>query len=450
MKWYGSPPECLENNSDKIQPLRTVQEQVKAAAVVAPPRTTATTSHPPPPVSRPAPPVDLFGDDPPVSAPQRPVTTVPVSNKPVPPPKAEPVQARQAKPADSLLGFDFFGSTQSNPPPRPQSAAAGPTSSGPSRPDLKQSILSLYAKAAPAAVAPPPQANATSPSTQSNSGFGGMNDAFTGLNFGGAPTVQGTSSSGFSSLASPPPQQRPVASSTTSAPRRPSALSGGSFFDSKPAPKPAQTTTATSKSTYPSTTSGFGDFTNSATASWGAPAPAQTSSTNGMNDLFDFSGPAQSQPAPAAPAQSTTHFDSPFNLSASSKPAQPAQPLQQSIATSDPWGSSNNAWASPTPQKPISTQTSLPHRRQPSLAGASLTSPVAASDGWGDFASSTAPAGQVTADEDFGGWESSTAITSAPAPAQPQGNAFGAVHAAPKPAGGFGGGNEGLFDNVWE
>jgi len=121
-------------------------------------------------------------------------------------------------------------------------------------------------------------------------------------------------------------------------------------------------------------------------------------------------------------------------------------------AISDPWGSSNNAWASPTPQKPVISQTSLPHRRQPSLASANLTSPVAASDGWGDFASSTAPAGQVTADEDFGGWESSAAAAPAPKPvqAQAQGHTFSTVHAAPKPAGGFGGGNEGLFDNVWE
>ena len=174
-----------------------------------------------------------------------------------------------------------------------------------------------------------------------------------------------------------------------------------------------------------------------------------------MGDLFDFSGPTQSQPARTAAPQTTTHFDSPFNLSASSKPPQPAQSSQQSMsssAISDPWGSSNNAWASPTPQKPVTSQASLPHRRQPSLAGASLASPVAASDGWSDFASSTAPVGQVTADEDFGGWESSAASTSAPAPvqAQAQGNAFSTVHAAPKPAGGFGGGNEGLFDNVWE
>jgi stromal membrane-associated protein len=161
---------------------------------------------------------DLFGDDA-GSPPPRASTAAPVASRP--PPKAEPAPPKQTKPADSLLGLDFFG-TEAPPPNRPSSAAA--TSGAQSRPDLKQSILSLYASApkpqpqqrqsshvssgsfggmqSPMQQSPPPQ------QTQ----FGGMNDAFSNLSFSGqkSPTMQAQpKQSAFSGLGNIPPNGRP-------------------------------------------------------------------------------------------------------------------------------------------------------------------------------------------------------------------------------------------------
>jgi len=266
-----------------------------------------------------------------------------------------------------------------------------------------------------------------------------MNDAFSGLNFGGGPPI--AKPAVFSNLASPPlrqqQQQQRLAPSAAMNPQQSSALSGGGFFDTKPVPKPAQTTTATSRPAYASASSGFGDFASAASPSWGAPAPAQTSSTNGMNDLFDFSAPAPSKAAPVAQNSSVSHRDSPFNISASSKPAQPAQTTvnngsnMSGTVSMDPWAGASNAWASPatttTAQTSVPAQAPAP-RAQPTIP--------AASDGWADFSSSTGTA-QITADEDFGGWESSTAPppVTAPAPAPTQSGTFTSAAA---------------FDNPWE
>lgn len=431
---------CVSASPNTSQAPPIVQEQPKAAP---PPRTTMVSGQvAPPPASRPTANIDLFGDDPPAMnastpAPPRAASAAPATSRPPPPPKAEPAPPKP-KPADSLLGFDFFGTTQA-PPARPQSAAAN-VSGAPSRPDLKQSILSLYSKPAPVA-ASQPSPNPTSPASQQSSNFGSMNDAFSGLNFGGSAQV--AKPAVFSNLASPPmpqQQQRSVANAALNTQQN-SVLSGGSFFDTKPAPKPAQTTTATSRPAFTSATSGFGDFASAVSPGWGAPAaPAQTSSTNGMNDLFDFSAPAAPKAASVQQTSSASHMDSPFNISTATKPAQPVQSAvsnRSNVSSSisiDPWGGSSNAWASPAPtttaaRAPAATQVTAP-RAQPSVP--------AASDGWGDFASSTGTA-QVTADEDFGGWESSTAPApvSAPmaAPAATQTGTFTSAAA---------------FDNPWE
>ena len=57
---------------------------------------------------------DLFGDD--ISGPPRANSAAPVVSRP--PPKAEAAPPKQTKPADSLLGLDFFGS-DAPPPNRP-------------------------------------------------------------------------------------------------------------------------------------------------------------------------------------------------------------------------------------------------------------------------------------------------------------------------------------------
>ncbi|ELR05634.1 hypothetical protein GMDG_01824 [Pseudogymnoascus destructans 20631-21] len=204
-----------------------------------------------------------------------------------------------SKPVDSLLGLDFF--VQEPQPPVSRSSNATPTSgaSGQSRPDLKQSILSLYASA------PKPQPQQShhgsqgfingmqSPSQQPQSSFGGLDDAFGGL--------------GFSNTTSPPPQQqqqvqKPNAfaglgslqshrSPPLSSP--PSTITSGSFFDAKPAAKPTPYT----NSRTTSSASDFGAF--GATPALPTSPPVQSS---GMNDLFDFSTPAVSSPPnPSSP-----------------------------------------------------------------------------------------------------------------------------------------------------
>lgn len=411
-----------------------MQEKVKAAA---PPTRSTATSSVPPPVVRPAANIDLFGDDPapaPAPVPQRATTATPTAQQPPPPPpKAEP--PRQAKPADSLLGFDFFGAAAANPPSRPMSAAS--TSNGPSRPDLKQSILSLYSKPSTPAPSAVPSAGPASPASQApSSNFASLDDAFSGLNFGGGPPVQTNKPNAFSNLASPPPQQRSVANPPASTPRS-SLLSGGSFFDSKSVPKPSQPTTAISRPAFTSATSGFSDFASAASPGWGAPAPAQTSSTNGIGDLFDFSAPEPPKPAPQPTEKLSNHMDSPFNISAPAKPSAPPPQTSTTNASNtftsmsmDPWGS-GNAWAS-TPAAQAQPKTLIapaPPKAQPTIS---------TSDGWGDFSSSTTPAtAQVTADEDFGGWESSTAAT----PSVTQTSTY-------TPA--AYGGSTGAFDNPWE
>jgi stromal membrane-associated protein len=211
--------------------------------------------------------LNLFDDD----TPARPATTSPPISKTSnssQPPSAPP----KNKGADSLLGLDFSApySSQSNVLGRSASAAPGQTSSSVSRPDLKQSILSLYASA------PKPQPKPV----QSASG-GGLDDAFSSLSFGSQP------------VANPPPQQQAAKpspfsafsnlSSPRAAPAAPQLTQAGSFFDPpKNTPAPSHT------SMQPSNNSGFGDFGFSGSKPAAAPPPA----TSAMGDLFDFSLPA--------------------------------------------------------------------------------------------------------------------------------------------------------------
>lgn len=155
-----------------------------------------------------------------------------------------------------------------------------------------------------------------------------------------------------------------------------------------------------------------------------------------MDDLFDFTSPAPALPAsqPTNPKPQSSNVSSVFNLS-QPKPAPAPALTQQPVAVgsnfsgSDVWG--NDAWAAPeapkkTPEVPKPTTTAAP----------------SGDFGWGDFASQSivpgasggfAPAPKVAADEEFGGWASSTAPPAATGNAKPSG--FG---------------NDDLFSNVWE
>lgn len=382
------------------------------------------------PSSAPSPPqpqVDLIGGDEPVP---RASTAGPVAGKV--PPKADPAPPKATPTNSSLLGLDFLGSEPS-PPPRPASTTGAGGMGGTSRPDLKQSILSLYATA-PRQQQPShshtnsfgsmhsPTTSAAPQMTQqpTQSSMGGMTDAFSSLSFSNVSSPKSPSNSAFAGLGSlsnvksPPPQQ----------PDAFSGLGGGSFFSSKPAAAPAPKP-APSNSGF----GGFGDLTST-----NAPSKPAAPASSAMNDLFDFSSPS---PAPApAPAASTTN-NSVFNLSQPKSPPVPAAistplaPVGGNTALSggaDVWG--GNAWADPAPKAPTPqpVQASNDFGGWGNMGGGSLASASIVPGASGGLV--TQP--KVAADEEFGGWTSSTGATS--------GNA-GSKGVS---------GSEDLFSNVWE
>ncbi|CAG8972559.1 hypothetical protein HYALB_00011409 [Hymenoscyphus albidus] len=372
---------------------------------------------------------DLFGDD--DAPPSRSVSAAPPASRP-PPPKAEPAPPKQTKPADSLLGLDFFG-TEAPPPNRPLSAASTPGAQ--SRPDLKQSILSLYASASrPQAQQQPSHSHSSSfggmhspvqqsPPAQQTS-FGGMNDAFSGLSFS-------------TNQMSPPAQPKPSAFSTlgnlsghqSSQKSPPGNLMGG-FFDTKPASKPAP-----QPSQGFGSSGGFGAFDS-------APSAAPTSSS-GMNDLFDFSSPAA--PPAAAPQPKMTSppaQQSVFNLSqpAPAPKSQPAVPAMNNWSDSNAWGADDAGWGSAKSPHTVKPSAAAPQTSANFGWGSSSNSLASQSivpGGGGTFSPTTSAPPKVTPDDDFGGWSSA-----APA-AQNSGTT------QPKPAAGFGANDADLFSNVW-
>ncbi|KAK9781450.1 putative Arf-GAP domain-containing protein [Seiridium cardinale] len=400
-----------------------------------------------------APQGDLIGGD---DLPPRASTAGPSAAQQVPP-KAAPAPPKATAAKDSLFGLDFLSDAPAAPPRPASTTGTAGGSAGQSRPDLKQSILSLYASAPRPQPPQQHQSNNSfgsfggmqSPPVQSPtfghqsqpSASGGLNDAFAGLSFGGvsSPTPKSPPKDAFAGLGN--------ISSNKSTPQPVSAfsnLSGGSFFDAKPA-KPA----APQQQPKPSfaSTDSFGD--------WGAPAasakPAQPASSS-FGDLFDLSSPAPApQPAAAPPKPAPAQAESSvFNLS-QPKPAQPAPAPAASLNTSafnnsDVWG---NAWGEPAaPAASTAAQKSRQVSKPSALGGSDF--------GWGNSGSSLAntpivpgqsgfstqssfsmaPAPpKVAADEEFGGWTSSA-------------NTNTSTGSTNKQGGGFGG--DDLFSNVWQ
>lgn len=407
----------------------------------------------------PAPEADLIGRDDPVSS--RASSVGPTAKVA---PKADLAVPKPSNTRDSLLGLDFLGGPPA--PPRPASTTGVASSGGQSRPDLKQSILSLYASV------PKPQSQPQQAVQQQQHAFGGMgsvpaashqqrgsmggsmgdfNDAFGALNMSHTTSPKSAVTDPFANLGSPHASNRTASQSSNSGAF--AGLSGGSFFDAKP----AQPLTSAHKQ-QPSD-SGFGGFSSfsspppTQTSTAAPPKPAQAASS-AMGDLFDLSAPMTqtSLPQPISSPSATTN--SVFNLSSQqSKPAAPV--LASTAATSfgsaglsgaDVWGS--NEWSSPAPLASAAAAAAAP-----TLVAKSpeLSKPATAADfGWGNASSAFSstsivpgatggfsPAPKVTADEEFGGWTSSTGVSSS-----------GAV-SAPKAAGGFGA-DEDLFSNVWQ
>jgi stromal membrane-associated protein len=441
----------LENSSNAVQPLNLVKEQVKLERSTSQKLAASSARQAPPSAARaaPAPAIDLIGGDEP---PARPRTGPPVTRQP--PPKAEAAPPKATKPADSLLGLDFFAPSQSAPPARPSSTSAGGTS-GPSRPDLKQSILSLYASAPkPTPQAQPQTAQSTnilgmqslsmqSPPAQ-NSGFGGLNDAFSGLSFGSPAAQQPSKPSPFAGLdtmAKPPT----VAKHTS----KTSFGGGGSFFDSPKSPiKQAPPQPAPAQRTF-SASSGFGDFFSSTSPVAAAPPTTSTTKTH-SNDLFDLGLDAPISPPPAKPTApvatpaaapvAAPSISSAFNLSIPQPPSQPSLANKPAPATSslvglsnnfDAWGSSD-VWGSESNVQPV---------KSPPAATAT------SSFGWGTGGSGLTPAAtkiaspKISGDEDFGGWSSAPHTHAAHQPAS-------STSTATKPVA-FNNSDD-LFSNVWE
>ncbi|ROT36258.1 ArfGap-domain-containing protein [Sodiomyces alkalinus F11] len=399
---------------------------------------------------------DLIGGD---DLPQRSNSAGPSSVKVAS--KAGPAPPKTTSTKDSLLGLDFFGEPAA--PPRPASTSnAGGVGTAPSRPDLKQSILSLYATA-PRPQAQPSQSTQApgsfgsmpSPNNghQQQSSLGGVQDAFSSLSFTSttSPKPAPAAADPFASFSSPPLSTRPAPQASSTASSAFGGLSGGSFFDSKPA---APSGPSHQKQVSNSSFGGFAWSTSPPPASAAvAPPPAKQTQPSSMGDLFDLSAPT-SQPVSAPKATSSTASSgSVFNLSSDTpKPSQPAvtsttsTPLASSnLSGADVWGS--NAWGAPD----ASSSTNAPQASKSSATTASSSGVGgwggSAALGSGSFADtpivpgasggfSAAP--KVSADEEFGGWTSSTGPTTS------SGNS------AAKPATGSFAGNDDLFSNVWQ
>ncbi|KAI1881146.1 hypothetical protein JX265_001386 [Neoarthrinium moseri] len=404
-----------------------------------------------------APQADLIGGD---DLPPRASTAGPPAAQ-APPPKASPAPPKSTAAKDSLFGLDFLSDAPAA-PPRPASTTGTSGAGGAqSRPDLKQSILSLYASAPRpqppqqqqssasfgsfGGVQSPPVQSPTFSHQSQKSTSGGLDDAFAGLSFGNVASPKSPPKDAFAGLGS--------ISSNKSTPQPASAfssLSGGSFFDSKPA-KPA----APQHQQQPSLTS------SDSFGGWGAPAapakPAQPASSS-FGDLFDLSSPAPAPQAPAAaPQPAAAPVDSSvFNLSQpkpapAAAPAAPASTVNtSSFNNADIWG---NAWGEPA--APAAPAQKSPEISKPSAFGGS-------DFGWGNSGSSLAstsivpgqsggfntqsggfsmaPAPKVAADEEFGGWTSSTNTNT---------TTTANTGSTTKQGGGFGG-NDDLFSNVWQ
>ncbi|CAK7267618.1 ARF GAP with effector function(s) [Sporothrix epigloea] len=418
------------------------------------------------PKSRPAAPaVDLFGgsfDDAPTSSTPTPrASTAGPTGAPLAPPKgsiAPPKTASATK--DSLLGLDFFGNAQPAAPARPSSTAG----SAQSRPDLKQSILSLYA------TAPRVQQQQQQPQQQQHS----FSDAFGSLSFSNttpAATKSPKPADAFSGLSNfMGSSTRTPSAATPSSSSAFGGLGGGSFFDTKPA---ASVTSPQNKPAIPSSIGGFDAFSSSPSPFAAKPAAAAPAS-NPFGDLFDLSAPATGagvSPPPQPVMSSSTMrptsgapapMNSVFNLSqpAAASESVASPPTATAAATSplaavsagwgnsDVWGS-NDGWGSSAPAAAAPSPATASAFQNTNLAKASTSNDF----GWGSsggaatggsFATQSIvpgaaggfnPAPKVAADEEFGGWSSSAATP-------------GSNGAGKSAAGGFGA-NEDLFSNVW-
>ncbi|KAL2018250.1 hypothetical protein VTK56DRAFT_1004 [Thermocarpiscus australiensis] len=437
-------PSTLDAEGDDDVPLSVVKEKqnverresIRKSSVgrtAAPPQTVPEQADlliAPDPVTAPSP----------ATAPPRPSNSAPTAMQV--PPKSEPAPPKATSTKDSLLGLDFLG-TEPAVPPRPASTTGTTGGAGAkSRPDLKQSILSLYATAPRPQAQTVPQHASHAPSgslsgmsspgmSQTQSSLGGLNDAFSSLSFASSPSPKPAQNDAFSNLGSIT-SPRPAPQSSGSAF---SGLSGGNFFESK-----STTPTHQPKQSIGSASS-WGPVTSPAPA----PKPAAAAASSALGDLFDFTSSSPSAapaPKPTSTATTTTSNTSVFNLSANQPKPAPTTSISASssnplssigslgvnnLSNADVWG--DNAWATPEapkvdlePPKPSTAATN-------DFGWASLASKPIVPGASGGFVP------KVDADEEFGGWTSSTTTADA-------GSSTSKATAALA--------SEDLFSNVWQ
>ena len=487
--WYGLRLHArIPQLTSHLQPLNIVQEKVKLDRSSSQRNASAPSPAIPPPKKAAAPAFDLIGGDDVPAPPARPSTTDAPGAAVRPPPAKPPPTSSQLL---GGLGGDFFGGGGGGQPERPSSASSKPA--GLSRPDLKQSILSLYASS-PKPQSQPAPSNPAAHERQSSVGgqqpgasssaFGGLNDAFSGLNFGStssapsaAPTAtqtpqisQAAKPSPFASFGQPPA----AAKSIPAPPQISSPLGGGGFFDTGPKPPPKPSGGAPAKaSTVPpplsvrkisNASDGFGDF------SAAVPHTASSAATS-SNGLLDLSAGLPSQPSTAGGARTSnpvaTH-SSIFNLGGGKNPSgggggggmpalkappnynalaqSSAPPTKSSFATplgaADPWGA--NEWATPDPAPAVSNAgpkspaggsgTDFGWGAAPAAASSKPSAPPATTSMQADWG---APSPAAAAPAKQSGWATSPVASSAvvgDAAGWGFGDAGASASAAPKPA----------------
>ncbi|RPA96737.1 ArfGap-domain-containing protein [Choiromyces venosus 120613-1] len=389
-------PATLEDSAEEDNlPLKVVQQKLENRQTPAsPPQQQARRQN-----------VNLFDDD--DVLPQEPSrsNSVPPASKNQPPPKASPAPPKSTKPADSLLGLDFFAAAPA-PAPRPASVNSNPVSNtSSSRPDLNRSILSLYASKPQ----PRPQ-HVSTPSIASSqqlqnpsSGLGELNDAFGGFGFGSQPN---TTSLSTQPTAPPVPKPSPFANLTAG------------MMKSSAAPQLS-----------PASTGGFFGSSGSSMAANKKPAPIASASF-GLEDFFDFSS-TPSAPAAQPPMRATSSFSP-----AAAKPAASAFSFE------------SNAWASPAPT------TSTATTKEPAW-GASASAATSSNHIWGSPATPTpATLGTLTSttaagfgatkneEDEWGAFNSGVTRAGATTGTSTSTGAYGK-------SGGFGGDDD-VFANVWK
>lgn len=310
-----------------------------------------------------------------------------------------------------------------------------------------------------------------SPPIQSNAqggAFGGLDDAFSSLNFSSTTSTPPTASqpqskpNPFASFDQPASQRSTIASPQITAP---AVKEGGGFFNpvSTTAPKASPISNPAAKAPQIPLDNilspGLGDFNlNPSTLS--IPQP-KTSSTSNLT-LFDFAETTTQDPLPKAASTTSPSINSAFNLSSQARNSQnppkaatsttSQQNTFASLSSADPWGSSD-AWATPEPSNKVTSVTKPPGKAPPSAntmdfsswgGGASSFSNSGLGHG-GAGGNSTRAAPKIAEDEDFGGWTTAPAPTSTANPKLAPASSSNA-----KPASGAYAPSEDLFSNVWE